>query len=84
MSVFLYDFKRLERFTKLATSLFPVSAKVIPIPEALAAMEAQVAQQDTARRGTTAAILLAMNVKAVQMLVTPGKHEGCNWCYLNP
>jgi hypothetical protein len=38
-------------------------------------MEAQVAQPDTAGRGTTAAILFAMNVKAMQMLVTSGKQD---------
>jgi transposase len=35
----------------------------------------QVAQPYTTGRGTTAAILSAMHVKAMQILVTPGKHD---------
>jgi hypothetical protein len=62
-----------ERFkTDIA---FPIRTKVVDIPEVLAAMEAQVVQPDIVGRGTTAAILLAMNVKAVQMLVTPGQQD---------
>ena len=32
-------------------------------------------QPDIVGRGATAAILLAMNVKAMQMLITPGKEN---------
>jgi hypothetical protein len=53
----------------------PVSAKVVHIPESLAAMEAQIAQQDTACLCPTAAILSAMDLEAVQMLVAPEKHN---------
>ena len=62
---------------------FPVGPKVIHIPEPLPAMEAQIAQPDIAGLGATAAVLLAMNVEAVQMLVTPGKQdlqEGMEMC----
>ena len=54
---------------------FPVRAKVIHIPEALAAMEAEVPQPDTARRCPTAAVFSAMDMETVQMLVTPGKQD---------
>jgi hypothetical protein len=53
----------------------PVDAKVLDIPEALATMEAQIVQPDIVGWGATAAILLAMTVKARQMLVTPGKQD---------
>jgi hypothetical protein len=53
----------------------PVSAKVVHIPESLAAMEAQIAQQNTASLCPTAAILSAMDMEAVQMLVAPVKHN---------
>jgi hypothetical protein len=53
----------------------PGGTKVIDIPEALAAMEVQAVQSDIVGLRATAAILLAMNVKAVQMLVTPGKQD---------
>jgi hypothetical protein len=43
----------------------PVGAKVVYIPEPLAAMEAQVAQEDTTRLCPTAAILPAMEMNAV-------------------
>src|SRR5712691_9523916 len=54
---------------------FPVGTKVIDIPKALAAMEAQVAQQDTAGRCPTAAVFSAMDMETVEMLIAPGKHE---------
>ncbi len=54
---------------------FPVGTKVIHIPEALAAMEAQVMQPDSVGRNATAAVLPAMNIETVQVLVTPGKQD---------
>ena len=53
----------------------PVSAQVVHLPESLAAMEAQVAQEDTIRLCPTAAILSAMDMEAVQMLVAPVKYH---------
>ena len=38
-------------------------------------MEAQIAQQHTAGRGTTAAVCPAVDMETVQMLVTPGKQD---------
>jgi hypothetical protein len=52
-----------ERFEADVT--FPIRAKVIDIPEALATMEAQVVQPDIVGWSATAAILFAMNVKAM-------------------
>jgi hypothetical protein len=70
------DASRCQREKRFETDIaLPEGANVIDIPEALAAMEAQVVQPDIVGRGATAAILLAMNVKAVQMLVTPGKQD---------
>src|SRR5688572_4726664 len=51
----------------------PGGAKVIHIPEALAAMEAQVVQPDSVSRGATAAVFPAVDMKTVQILITPGK-----------
>src|SRR5262249_19524018 len=64
---------RWQRFEAEVT--FPVRAKVIDIPKALAAVETEVMQMDSVGRGATAAILLAMNVKAMQMLIAPGKQD---------
>src|SRR5438132_8642374 len=54
---------------------FPVRAKVIHIPTPLAAMQAEVPQPNTARRWPTAAVFSAMDMKIVQMLITPGKQD---------
>jgi hypothetical protein len=51
----------------------PVGAKVIHVPEPLATVELQVAQQDAACLYTTAAVLL--DVETVQMLITPGEQD---------
>ena len=53
----------------------PVGAKIIHVPEPLATVELQVAQQDAAGLYTTAAVLLAMDVETVQMLITPGEQD---------
>jgi transposase len=52
-----------------------VGAKVIHVPEPLATVELQVAQQDAAGLYTTAAVLLAVDVETVQMLITPGEQD---------
>jgi hypothetical protein len=52
-----------------------VGAKVIHVPEPLATVELQVAHQDAAGLYTTAAVLSAMDMEAVQMLITPGKQD---------
>jgi hypothetical protein len=62
-----------ERFETELT--FPVGAKVIHVSELLATMKAKVPQQDAMRRCPTAAIFSAMNMKTMQMLVTPGKQD---------
>src|SRR2546429_849597 len=54
---------------------FPVGAKVVHISKPLAPMEAEVPQHDPPRRCPIAAVLLAMNMEAVQVLVTPGKQD---------
>src|SRR5262249_31271999 len=54
---------------------FPVGAKVVHIAEPLTAMEGEVPQPNTARRGPTAAVFLAMDMKTVQMLIAPGEQD---------
>ena len=41
----------------------------------LATVEMQVAQHDVTRGSTTATVLSAVDVKTVQMLITPGKQD---------
>jgi hypothetical protein len=53
----------------------PVRTKVIHIPEALAAMEAQVVQPDIVSRGATAAVFPAVDMETMQMLIAPGKQD---------
>jgi hypothetical protein len=53
----------------------PVSAIVVHLPESLAAMKAQIAQQHTVRLCPTAAILPAMDLEAGQMRVAPVTHH---------
>jgi hypothetical protein len=53
----------------------PLGAKVIHIPESLTAVETQVVQQDLVGGGPTVPIFPAINMEAVQMLITPGKHD---------
>jgi hypothetical protein len=62
-----------ERFETNIT--LPVGTKVIHVSEPLAAMEAAVTQQDTARRRPTAAVFLAMDMETMQMLIAPGKQD---------
>jgi hypothetical protein len=53
----------------------PIRHEVVYVPEPFTTMETQVTQHDVTRLGTTAAILSAVNVKAVQMLITPSQHD---------
>ena len=70
------DTSRCRRADRFETAIaFPIGAKVIHIPEALAAMEAQAAEPDLARWRPTAAIFLAMDMEAVEMRITPGKQN---------
>jgi hypothetical protein len=52
-----------------------VCAKVVHVSKLLATMETEVPQLDMAGQCPTAAVVPAMHVKAVEMLVTPGKHD---------
>jgi hypothetical protein len=62
-----------ERFkTNIAS---PVSAKVIHIPKSLTVMEPQVTEPYVVGVCTAAAILLPVDVEAVQMLIAPGQHD---------
>jgi hypothetical protein len=54
---------------------FPVGAKIVHVSEPLAAMKAQVAQQDTAGQCTAAAVFPAVDMETVEMLIAPGKHD---------
>jgi hypothetical protein len=60
-----------ERFEP--DSACPGGAKVLHVSEPLAALQAQVPQQDVMRRGPTATVLSPMDRETRQMLVTPGK-----------
>jgi hypothetical protein len=53
----------------------PGRTKVIHIPEALDAMEAQVVQPDTVRRCATAAVFPAVDMETMQRLIAPGKQD---------
>ena len=53
----------------------PEGPKVVDIPKALAAMEAQVVQPDIVGRGAIAAIFSAMDRETVQMRIAPGKKD---------
>jgi hypothetical protein len=52
-----------------------MSAKVVHVLKPLAMVELQVAQQDAAGQCPKAAVVPPMNVKAVEMLITPGEHD---------
>jgi hypothetical protein len=54
---------------------FPVGDEVVHILEPLATVELQVAQQDVAGLYAAAAVLLTVDMKTVQMLITPGEHD---------
>src|SRR5262245_33692877 len=54
---------------------FPVGTKVIHVSEPLAAMQAQVPQQDAMCRCPTATVFSPMDIETMQMLVTPGKQD---------
>jgi hypothetical protein len=54
---------------------FPVGDEVVHIPEPLTTVELHVAQQDVAGLYAAAAVLLTVDMKTVQMLITPGKHD---------
>jgi hypothetical protein len=65
-----------QREARFETELaFPVGAKVIHVSEPLATMQAKVPQQDAMRRCPTATVLSPMDIKPMQMLVTPGKQD---------
>ena len=49
--------------------------EVVHIPEPLATVEMQVAQQNVAGLYAAAAVLLTVDMKTVQMLITPGEHD---------
>jgi len=51
-----------------------VGAKVIPVSEPLAALEAQGTQPDTAGRGPTAAVCPAVDMETVEGRIAPGTH----------
>jgi hypothetical protein len=52
-----------------------VGTEVIHVSEPLAAMEVEVTQPDTARRGPTAAVFPAMDMETMQMFIAPGKQD---------
>jgi len=58
-----------------ANITLPIRAVIIDIPEALPATETQRAQLDMAGIRPVAAIVLPMDVKRVEMLAAPGKHD---------
>jgi hypothetical protein len=53
----------------------PVGHEVVDVPEPFTTMETQVTQQYVTSLGIAAAILSAVDVEAVQMLITPSQHD---------
>ena len=58
-----------------ANIAFPIRHEVVHVPEPFTTMETQVTQHDVTRGSTTAAVLSAVDVEAMQMLITPSQHD---------